>query len=117
MAYDTALFIQKGTGKRANAPVGFSWTVLFFGFYVPLLRRDFKNAGIIFLALIVSSLLFPLSIVALIYLSYVYNKFYVEKLINDGYRFERTESGRLVEELEATLEIQIPVEEAQAGSA
>ena len=40
MASDVIYFENPNTGARREAPVGFSWTVLFFGGFVPLVRGD-----------------------------------------------------------------------------
>lgn len=58
---------------------GFSWTVFFFGFFVPFCRGDSKS-GLIML------LLCWMPIIQLI-LSFKYNKMYTLKLVDQGYEF------------------------------
>lgn len=41
------------TGLREAVPIGFSWTTLFFGFFVPLIRGDIRWAAIMFAVAIV----------------------------------------------------------------
>ena len=49
MAFAVITLENKKTNQMKLAPVGYSWTNLFFGFFVPLIRGDWKW-GIIFLA-------------------------------------------------------------------
>lgn len=66
-------------GLIKQVKLGFSWTTLFFGIFVPLLRGDIKWA----LIMGVSALLtFGLS--WLVY-PFLYNKLYVKDLIEKGY--------------------------------
>jgi hypothetical protein len=61
------------------APVGFSWTNFFFGFFVPLLRKDWVGAVVQFVlasvTMGISNLIFP----------FIYNKMYIKSLISDGF--------------------------------
>jgi hypothetical protein len=67
------------TGRFRQGRIGFSWTVLFFGFFVPLFRKDWKGAFHLFLA---SSLTLGLS--NLIFAFY-YNKKHLRSLLKSGY--------------------------------
>jgi hypothetical protein len=82
MSFTTIQFQNKHTGSIALAPVGFSWTVLFFGFFPPILRKDWKWAFIVFFAAIFSwgfsNLLF----------AFIYNKSYIKGLFLDGYKLD-----------------------------
>ena len=49
MAFTTVIMENPQTGAQKPAPVGLSWTVLFFGFLPPLFRGDIKW-GLIILA-------------------------------------------------------------------
>lgn len=68
------------TEKFRTAPLGFSWTVLFFGFLVPLFRRDWKYT-FIFLLLYILSLgcLSPV-------MACLYNRSYARRMLASGYR-------------------------------
>lgn len=58
---------------------GFSWTVLFFGFWPALFRGDWKWAAIIFLCN------WALWLPACIFFAIKYNELYVKDLIQNGY--------------------------------
>jgi len=87
MAYNTIFFKNPITGQRREAPVGFSWTCFFFGFFPALLRSDWKWGGLMglfaFLTFGFSWFLFP----------FIYNKFYIKELVNNGYQFMSVETG------------------------
>ena len=78
MAYAT-VYMTNGIEVK-KAPVGFSWTMGFWGFFVPLLRGDW----IWFFAMLVLGLLFWW--VPAIVMSFFYNKMYLKSLFNKGYR-------------------------------
>ena len=67
-------------GVQKQGFVGFSWTMLFFGFFVPLFRGDFKW---LLITLILMFLSFGL---AQFILCFLYNKFYTINLLEQGYR-------------------------------
>jgi hypothetical protein len=91
MAYTSIVFKHPHTGAMRQAPVGFSWTVFFFGFFPPLFRGDWKWAAIIFL---LSLLTMGLSNLVFIFL---YNKFYIKDLIGAGFKAESIASGNMAE--------------------
>lgn len=68
------------TGQFKEAPVGFSWTTFFFGFFPALLRGDWKN----FLILLFLSL--PTFGIVLIVYWFKYNKIYINDLIGNGFK-------------------------------
>ncbi len=67
--------------------VGFSWTVFFFGFFVPLFRKDYVSALVLFIVSAAISFFtagaggFILNII----LAFAYNKYYTENLIKQGF--------------------------------
>lgn len=61
---------------------GFSWTTLFFGVLVPLFRGDFKW----FLIMLIGSMC-TLGLAWLVF-PFIYNKYYIEDLIANGYKFQ-----------------------------
>lgn len=99
----TITFQHPLTGQLREAPVGFSGSTLLFGCFVPLLRSDWKWAGISFLLAIftagLSWLIFP----------FVYNKLYIKDLVGNGYKVQSVEGGT-VQELASRLGVNlIPV--------
>ncbi len=66
-------------GEYLECPVGFSWTVLFFGFLVPLFRRD---GTWFFIMLLLSGS--SIGLFDLVF-AFKYNKIYIKKLLNKGF--------------------------------
>lgn len=93
MAYAEIKVNNERTGQIRTAPIGFSWTVFFFGFFVPLIRGDWIWG-------IVMVILFPLGwftliatggaggiiwlAIALIFAN-LYNNIYLKNLLNNGF--------------------------------
>lgn len=71
--------LKNQNGATKTVKNGFSWTMLFFGVLVPLVRGDFKWFLITLVAAFFtfgfSWLLFP----------FFYNKLYLDDLLNKGY--------------------------------
>ena len=67
------------TGLIKQAPVGFSWTTLFFGFLVPAFRSHW---GACFLMLAVHICTLGLS---QIYFAFTYNKKFINHLVDSGF--------------------------------
>ncbi|MFP6190237.1 HrgC protein [Helicobacter pylori] len=59
--------------------VGFSWTTLFFGFFVPIIRGDARWAIVM---VVVTLFTFVLSNIVF---AFIYNKQYTTKLLESGY--------------------------------
>jgi hypothetical protein len=91
MAFDTIYFQNPQTNQLREAPVGYSWTCLFFGCFVPLFRGDWKWTLIMFLCSLAtygfSQLVF----------TFIYNKLYIKDLISEGYRVKSVENGTIAE--------------------
>ncbi|MGU8834282.1 DUF2628 domain-containing protein [Clostridium perfringens] len=77
----TRLLVRYKDGDKIYAPVGFSWTVFFFGAFVPLLRGDFKWF-IIMLFLQIGGF----NLLTLLFM-FKYNQWYIDDLIAKGYSF------------------------------
>ncbi|MDO5563445.1 MAG: hypothetical protein Q4F74_07535, partial [Synergistaceae bacterium] len=71
--------LQDQMGQLRTAKVGFSWTVLFFGSFVPICRGDVKWAMFMLLASLLTVWL------ARIVFSFTYNGTYIRGLLERGY--------------------------------
>lgn len=87
MAYTSIMFENPKTGEIREAPVGFSWTVFFFGFFPALFRSDWKWAAIMFLLA-----LFTYGLSGLVFM-FIYNKLYIKNLIASGFKAKSIASG------------------------
>lgn len=68
---------REGLAKAGK--IGFSWTTLFFGFFVPLIRGDIKWTLIMIICGIVS-----VGFSNFVF-CFIYNKIYTQNLIETGY--------------------------------
>lgn len=107
MAYTSIIFKNPHTGAMKEAPVGFSWTVLFFGIFPPLFRGDWKWAIIMLIAAIIT---FGLSHFVFMF---IYNKLYIKDLIGSGYKAQSIASGDM-DYASAKVGMQIPLLETAA---
>lgn len=82
------LTLRNNEGITKEAPVGFSLTVLLFGFFVPMFREDWKFAAIMFVASIAAGLVVSGigSWIILILFAIKYNEWYIDDLKSQGYR-------------------------------
>jgi hypothetical protein len=81
------IVFKNNFGAVKNVKFGFSWTMFFFGFWVPVIRGDWKWAIITFLLSIPTFGFFG------IVFAFMYNKTYINELLAAGYR-PVDESGR-----------------------
>ena len=77
--------IQPETGLMKSGYYGFSWTFLFFGWFVPIFR------GVLFISL----LHFVITLVTLglwqVIIAFLYNKQYMTRMLEKGYVLNDTE--------------------------
>lgn len=106
MAYATIDFHHPRTGALKQAPVGFSWTTLFFGFFPALFRGHWTGAVIIFLIGWLT-----LGFAHLIF-AFVYNKMYVKHLLSEGFRLSASSADPAY--LSKRLRIELPLDPTRA---
>lgn len=98
MAATTATLVHPTTGIQKKAPIGFSWTTLFFGFFPAVFRSDWKNAILMFVLSFLT-----MGLAGLVF-CFIYNKRYALGLIEQGY--EIADGGKLtVDEVKSRLGI------------
>ena len=105
MAYDRVILENPRTGQIRLAPVGFSWTMFFWGPFAPMFRGDWKWAIIVFvLALIFAGISFGfLGWVPGVIGAFLWNKSYITRLVSDGFMVKDTERGSSLERLDREL--------------
>ena len=90
MAFDTLILKNPHTGQLKQAPVGFSWTTLFFGTFVPLVRADWLMTLVTFIVALVTAG------ISNIVFSFIYNKLYIKNLIyKEGFKVTGSNKGNL----------------------
>lgn len=89
------------SGIIRSVPVGFSWTTLFFGPLPALFRGDFKW-------FFVQLLLDVLFIIPLFIFPFLYNRLYLKKLLEGGYKVKAVE-GTTIEVLNRRLRLELPM--------
>lgn len=80
MAFGKITFTNPHSGSIKEAPVGFSWTTIFFDPF-PAFMRGHVSYGLVItlLAMITTGL-------STIVFAFLYNKMYVEHLISEGFK-------------------------------
>lgn len=101
MAYAKITFEHPEIGTVRQAPVGFSWTLLLWGVFVPLLRKDWKGLLIILGVFVLTSGISGL------FVPFFYNKLYIKGLLKNGYKVASVE-GSDVASLKKKLELVLP---------
>lgn len=77
--------VMNKIGQGKEIKIGFSWTMFFFGIFVPIFRADWKW----FIILIVANALFSptgYAFIPSLIFCFFYNKLYARDLYNAGYR-------------------------------
>ena len=88
MAHGTVTVTNPYTEEVKVVPVGFSWTVLFFGAFPALFRQDWMGFGIMAGILILTGFL-GLAIIPLVIFAFIYNdKMHLKKLLDSGWKIK-----------------------------
>lgn len=74
--------VKNSNGVTKTVKSGFSWTMFFFGAFVPLVRGDWKYLLISMLAALFTCGL------SWVVLPFFYNKLYLNDLLNNGYKVQ-----------------------------
>ena len=97
MAFATVNLEKSGLIKEA--PVGFSWTTLFFGMFPALFRGDFKWTLIMLVAGFVTVGF------AFFVFAFIYNRLYITSLIEKGYKIKNYSGNKA--QIEAKLSMKL----------
>jgi len=98
VAFATIKLKSKNGGTK-EAPVGFSWTTLFFSFWVPLTRGDWMWAMIMFIAIFIT-----FGIAGILF-GFIYNRLYLEGLLKQGYSVKSYIGDKRSIELSAQIKL------------
>ena len=98
MAFATINF-QNKSGIVKEAPVGFSWTTFFFGFFPALIRGDWLWALIICAATFVT---FGLSGIVF---AFIYNRLYIQRLLKQGFKVKNYSGNKALIEQKAQVKL------------
>jgi phosphotransferase system glucose/maltose/N-acetylglucosamine-specific IIC component len=89
----SVITLKNDVGVVRKVPIGFSWTMLFFGPLVPLFRGDIKWTILYLLVVLVT---LPFYGVGCLILPFIYNKRYVIGLFERGYKPADEESRKIL---------------------
>jgi len=95
-AGEKVVMINEKDGKVKNSPAGFSWTVLVFGFWTALLRKDFLGALVILIINASTGFNLVLYVLVSVLISVFYNYMYISRKINKGYELPTDNSKGLL---------------------
>ena len=86
-------------GIVKEAPVGFSWTTFFFGFFPAAIRGDWLWAMII---LVASFFTFGISTIVF---AFVYNRLYIQQLLKQGFKVKDYSGDKVLIEQKAQIKL------------
>ena len=98
MAFATINF-QNKSGIVKEAPVGFSWTTFFFGFFPALIRGDWLWAVIIFAATMVT-----FGFAGIVF-AFIYNRLYIQELLKQGFKVKNYSGNKALIEIKAQIKL------------
>ena len=97
MAFATVNLEKSGLIKEA--PVGFSWTTLFFGMLPALFRGDFKWTLIMLITGFVTVGL------AFLVFAFIYNRLYITSMIESGYKIKNYSRNKALIEAKLSMKL------------
>ena len=105
MAFDKVVVENPRTGQIRQAPVGFSWTIFFFGPFAPMFRGDWKWAIILLIFATIAAALSGgfLGWLPGIIGAFMWNKSYLNRLVADGFQLKATERGSSLDKVDREL--------------
>ena len=99
MAFATLTLEDKKNKIIKEAPVGFSWTTIFFGGFVPLFRGDWPWFFIMLIANVIS---FGL---AGILFGFIYNRIYIQNMLKKGFKIKSYDGNKKLIESKAQIKL------------
>jgi hypothetical protein len=87
MAHGKVIVINPISEETKTLPIGYSWTVLFWGCFPALFRQDWKNFAIIAGVIFVAGLM-KLALIPLIVFSIIYNKMCFKDHLDNGWKIK-----------------------------
>ena len=98
MAFGTITFKSKNQVVK-DAPVGFSWTTLFFGFFPALIRGDWLWAIIMLVAGV-----FTFGFSGIVF-AFIYNRLYIQNLLKQGFEVQNYSGDKILIERKAQIQL------------
>jgi len=95
-AGNKVMMVNEKDRKVKTSPAGFSWTVLVFGMWPALLRKDFIGALVIMIINASTGFNSVLYVLASVLISIFYNYTYINRKINKGYELPTDSSKELL---------------------
>ena len=98
MAFAIITFKSKNQVVK-DAPVGFSWTTLFFGFFPALIRGDWLWAIIMLVAAV-----FTFGFSGIVF-AFIYNRLYIQNLLKQGFEVQNYSGDKTLIERKAQIQL------------
>jgi hypothetical protein len=102
MAFAEITLKNPQTGKMKVAPVGYSWTLVFFGPIVPALRGD-----VLWFFILLGTELVTFGWSGVLF-GFFYNKIYIKNLVKKGFKVTSVSTGNLIY-ISANVGMQLPI--------
>ena len=98
MAFAIITFKSKNQVVK-DAPVGFSWTTLLFGFFPALIRGDWLWAIIMLVAAV-----FTFGLSGIVF-AFIYNRLYIQNLLKNGFEVQNYSGDKSLIERKAQIQL------------